>query len=54
MKILKKKLSERFQISSYGDLSWFLNIKIERTENEIKLSQEVYVKKLLENLNMSE
>ena len=35
----KNKVSEHFQISSYGDLIWFLNIKIERTENEIKLSQ---------------
>ena len=50
----KIKSSERFQISSYGDLSWFLNIKIEQTENEIKLSQETYVEKLLEKFNMSE
>ena len=50
----KNKVSERFQIGSYGDLSWFLNIKIERTENEIKLSQEAYVEKLLEKFNMSE
>ena len=50
----KNKVSERFQISSYGDLSWFLNIKIERTENEIKPSQEAYVEKLLEKFNMSE
>ena len=28
----KNKISEQFQISSYGDLSWFLNIKIERTQ----------------------
>ena len=50
----KIKVSEQFQISSYGDLSWFLNIKIERTENEVKLSQEAYVEKLLEKFNMSE
>ena len=36
----KNKVSERFQISSYGDLNWFLNIKIEQTENEMKQSQE--------------
>ena len=52
----KNKVSERFQISSYGDLSWFLNIKIERTENEIKLSQAAFVEveKMLEKINMSE
>ena len=42
----KNKVSEQFQMSSYGDLSWFLNIKIEQTENKIKLSEEVYVEKL--------
>ena len=42
------------QISSYGDLSWFLNIKIERTKNEIKLSPEAYVEKLQEKFYMSE
>ena len=50
----KNKVSEQFQISSYGDLSWFLNIKIEQTQNEIMLSQETYVEKLLEKFNMSE
>ena len=49
---LKNKVSERFQVSSYGDLSWFLNIKIERTENEIK--PETYVEKVPEKFNMSE
>ena len=39
---------------SYGDLSWFLNIKIEQTENKIMLSQEAYMEKLLEKFNMSE
>ena len=50
----KNKVSERFQISSYGDLSWFLNIKIEQTENEMKQSQEDNVEKLLEKFIMSE
>ena len=48
------KVSEHFQISRYGDLRWFLNIKIEQTENEIMLSQEAYVEKSLEKLTMSE
>ena len=51
---IKKKVGERFQTSSYGDLSWFLNIKIEQTESEIKLSQEAYAEELLEKFNMSE
>ena len=50
----KSKVCEQFQISNCGDLSWSLEIKIEQTENEIKLSQESYVEKLLENFNMSE
>ena len=50
----KNKVGEQFEISSYGDLSWFLNIKIERTENKIKLSQEAYVEKLLERFKISE
>ena len=50
----KNKIGEHIQISSYGDLSWFLNIKTERTQNEIMLSQEEYVEKLLEKFNMSE
>ena len=50
----KNKVSEQFQISSYGGLSWFLNIKTGRTQNEIMLSQEAYVEKLLEKFNMSE
>ena len=50
----KIKFSEQFQISSYGDLIWILNIKIERIENETKLSQEAYVEKLIEKFIMSE
>ena len=34
----KNKVSEIFQIRSYGDLSWFLIIKIVLTENKIMLS----------------
>ena len=49
----KNKVSESFQIRSYGDLSWFLNIKIERTENEVMLSQDFF-EKLLEKFNMNE
>ena len=35
----KNKVSDHFQISSYGYLSWFLNTKSERTENEMMLRQ---------------
>ena len=42
-------VSESFHISSYGDPIWFLDIKIEQTENEIMLSREPYVEKLLES-----
>ena len=50
----KNKVREQFQISSYGDFNWFLNIIIEKPENEIKLSQESYVEKMLEKFNKSE
>ena len=50
----KFKVSEQFLFSSNEDLSWFLKITIERTENEIKLSQEAYVEKMLEKYNMTE
>ena len=49
----KNEIKERLQISRYEDISWFLNIKIKRTENEILLSQAAYVEKLLEKFNMS-
>ena len=29
---LKCKVSEKFKMGSYGDLSWFLSFKIKRTE----------------------
>ena len=35
----KNKVSDHFQISSYGDLNWFLNTQIERIENEMMLRQ---------------
>ena len=50
----KNKVSESFQIRSYGNLSWFLNMKIEQTENEVMLSQENFFEKLLEKFNMNE
>ena len=35
-------------------MGWFLNIKIERTENKILLSQEAYIEKLIEKYKMSD
>ena len=53
-KNFKNKISEKLKISSYGKLSWFLNNKIEKTENKIMLSQEAYIEKLIENYKMSD
>ena len=44
----KNRVSEKFKITSYGDLSCFLNIEIEKTEHKIKLSEEAYIEKLIE------
>ena len=50
----KNKVSENHKIGSYGDLSWFQNIKIERTEHKIMLRQETYIEKLIEKYKMSD
>ena len=41
-------------MSSYGDLRCFLNIKIEKTENKIMLSQDASIEKLIEKYRMSD
>ena len=51
---LQKQTSENFKISSYGDLSWFFNFKIEGTENKIMLRQEAYIEELIEKYKMSD
>ena len=50
----KNKVGGKIKISNFGDLSWFLNIKTERTENKIMLSQETYIEKLIEKYKMSD
>ena len=50
----KNKVSKKFKISSYCDLSWFLNIKIEKTENKKRLSQEAYNEKIKKKYKMSD
>ena len=50
---LKNKVSGKFKKSNFGDLSWFLNIKIERTESKIMLSQEAYIDKIIDKYKMS-
>ena len=37
----------KFKISDYSDLTWFLGMKIERTASETKISQERYIEKTL-------
>ena len=43
----KNKVSWKFKISNFGDLSWFLNIKTDRKKDRIILSQEAYTEKLI-------
>ena len=47
-------VSEKFKIRCYGALSWFLNLKIERIENKIILSQEAFMEKIIEKNKMSD
>ena len=47
-KNFKNEISRKSKISNFGDLSWLLNIKIERTENKIGLSQEAFLEKPIE------
>ena len=54
MKTLRIKLVRVFKLVVTEILVGFLIKKTERTENEIMLSPETYVEKLLENFNTSE
>ena len=48
----KKQLTEKYDIKDLGLAQNFLGMRIERDENGIKLSQEYYVKEILEWFGM--
>ena len=48
------KVSKKFKISDYSDLTWFSGMRIERTSSEIKISQEKYIEKNLETFKMND
>ena len=52
---LKKELTETFQMRDIGDLNYCLGIEFSRDKNGgVKMSQEKYVKKLIEKFRMTE
>ena len=50
----ENNISEKFEISEISDLKWFLGIKIDYSGNEIRISQEKYVEKLIAKFRMTE
>ncbi len=53
---MKKMLSDRFEVTDLGDLSYFLGIKVSRDRSSrlITLSQPKYINNVLERFNMAD
>lgn len=54
LKDVKKMLTEKFKMKDMGRLKHFLGIDFEQTDSEVKMSQEMYVNKLLERFEMKD
>ncbi|KAH9320637.1 hypothetical protein KI387_015276, partial [Taxus chinensis] len=56
IKVLKKKLSESFAIKDLGAAKQILGMRIsrDRKEHKLTLSQEEYIKKVLERFNIQD
>jgi hypothetical protein len=52
MQSVKAELMKEFKMKDLGDLNYFLGIRIDRTKNDMILSQSVYLKKLLARFQM--
>jgi ribonuclease HI len=52
MEIIKGKLMENFKMTDGGKAQHFLGIKLENTEEGIKLSQEAYINKMLSKFGL--
>ena len=50
-KWLENKIAERFEVKLLGKMKWMLGMEIIQEENNIIISQELYIKKLLEKYN---
>ena len=50
----ERNISEKFEISEISDLKWFLGMKSDYSGNEIRISQEKYVEKLISRFRMTE
>lgn len=50
----KKQMSQAFEMSDLGKLSYYLGIEVEQGPGYIELRQVVYAKKVLEKAGMSE
>ena len=50
----ERNIAEKFEISEISDLKWFLGMKIDYSGNEIRISQEKYVEKLISRFRMTE
>ena len=49
----ENNISEKFELSKISDLKWFLGMKIDYSGNEIRISQEKYVEKLMSRFRMT-
>ena len=52
--LFENNISEKIEISEISDLEWFLGMKIDYSGNEIRMSQEKYVEKLISRFRMTE
>jgi hypothetical protein len=50
--VLVKKLNQEFALKDLGDLHYFLRIELNRTRNELLLTQERYALDILHRVNM--
>ena len=44
---IKRRVCERFDITDMNEIGQFLNVRVTRTQNCLKLDQTVYIKKIL-------
>jgi hypothetical protein len=51
---IKRRLMRKFEMRDLGKLSWILGMKVERSEEKIEISQEVYINQILEKFSMQD
>lgn len=52
--VVKKKMRENFEMSECGELKYFLGIKFDINQSEIRITQQTSINKLLTNFQMEE